>query len=173
MSDELVAAHREGVVQTAAVRASDFFGPGVVGSAYGSRFFDAIAKGRRAEVLGSPDTRHSITYVPDFGRALVAVAADPSAWGRAWHAPTAPAVTQRRIVEIAAGALDKRPRLRAVPAWQVPLLGLVVPDVKESVEMLYQFDGDFLVDSTEFEERFGFGPVALDASLALTVRAAG
>lgn len=173
MWDELLAAHAEDAVATAAVRASDFFGPGVVGSTFGKRFFDAIAKGRKAEVLGSPDALHSITYVPDFGRALVAVAADPTAWGRAWHAPTAAALPQRRIVEIAAEAAGKPPKLRAVPPWQVRMLGLFVPAVRESIEMLYQFEHDFVVDSSEFEQRFGFGPVPLDESLAQTVRAAG
>lgn len=57
---ELRHAHASGAVPTAAVRASDFFGPGVVDSVYGSRFFNAIAKGRQAEVLGSPTARHSI-----------------------------------------------------------------------------------------------------------------
>lgn len=171
MWEELLAAHDDGVVATAAVRASDFFGPGVVGSVFGSRFFDAIAKGRRAEVLGSPDALHSITYVSDFGRALVAVAADPTAWGRAWHAPTAPAISQRRIVELAADAVGVRPRLRAVPAWQLRVMGLFVPMVKESVELLYQFDDDFVVASDEFEERFGWGPVPLETSIASTARA--
>lgn len=171
MWGELLRAHQDGVVATAAVRASDFFGPGVVGSVYGSRFFDAIAKGRRAELLGSPDARHSITFVPDFGRALVAVAADPTAWGRAWHAPTAPAITQTQIVEIVAHAVDKPPRLRAVPTWQLRLVGLAVAEVRESIELLYQFEKDFLVDSSEFEQRFGFGPVPLEESLPQTVRA--
>ena len=171
MWGELLRAHNEGVVATAAVRASDFFGPGVVGSVYGSRFFDAIVKGRRAEVLGSPTALHSITYVADFGRALVAVAADPTAWGRAWHAPTAEAVSQRRIVEIAAHAVGRPPRLRVVPTWQLRLVGLAVPEIKESIELLYQFKSDFIVDSEEFEQRFRFGPVPLEESLTQTVRA--
>lgn len=171
MAVDLLQAHKDGVVATAAVRASDFFGPGVVGSVYGPRFFNAIVRGRRAEVLGSPSARHSITYVTDFGRALVAVAADPRAWGRAWHAPTATAVTQARIVEIAATAAGRSPRLRAVPAWQLRLLGIFVPEVRESIEMLYQFKHDFLVDSVEFEQHFGFAPTPLEESLARTVQA--
>lgn len=153
--DELLAAHNERTVPTAAVRASDFFGPGVVGSVYGTRFFDALAKGRKAEVLGSPGALHSITYVPDFGRALVAVAADPTAWGRAWHAPTAAAVSQRRIVEITAEAAGGSPKLRAVPTWQLRLMGLAVPEVKESIELLYQFESDFVVDSDESSSASG------------------
>lgn len=171
MWQALLDAHTNGTVPTAAVRASDFFGPGVVGSVYGSRFFDAIANGRRAEVLGDPDALHSITYVSDFGRALVAVAAEPNAWGRAWHAPTAPAVTQRSIVEIAATAINEPPRLRTVPPWQLRLVGLFTPMVRESIEMLYQFESDFVVDSTEFEQHFGIHPIPLDESIAETVEA--
>ena len=39
-----------------------------------------------------------MTDVRDMARALVAVAAEPSAWGRVWHAPTNPAKTQAETV---------------------------------------------------------------------------
>ena len=84
---DLLAAHRADRAQVVAVRASDFFGPGVEQSAFGQRFFGPIVDGKRAQVLGDPSTRHSATYLPDLAEAMVRVAADPAAYGRAWHAP--------------------------------------------------------------------------------------
>jgi nucleoside-diphosphate-sugar epimerase len=170
MWDSLADAHRSGRAQTAAVRASDFFGPGVEGSAFGDRFFDAIVAGKKAELLGDPDAAHSITYVPDLARAMIAVAADPASWGGAWHAPTAPAITQREIVEVAAAAAGTEPIVRVVKPWQLWALGIVVKPVREMIEMRYEFEHDYVVDSTAFEQRFGITPTPLTESLAETVR---
>jgi len=51
---ELLDAHRAGRVRAAAVRASDFFGAGVLDSAYGDRFFGPLVSGGKAQMLGSP-----------------------------------------------------------------------------------------------------------------------
>lgn len=169
MWDELAAAHQGGVVPTAAVRSSDFFGPHVVGSAFGDRFFPPLLAGRKAELYGPAERLHSVTYVPDLALALISVAADSTSWGRAWHAPTAPAQTMRRIVELAAQAAQVSPRSRTVAAWQLKLFGLFSAGAAETVEMLYEFTEDFVVDSSAIEARLDLTSTPLDSSLAETV----
>jgi len=169
MAKALAEAHTSGRVQTAAVRASDFFGPHVQSSAYGARFFPPIIAGKKAELLGDPEARHSITYIKDLAAALVAVASDPESWGRAWHAPTAPAVTQRQIVEIAGRAAGAEPKFKSVAAWQLRLGGLAIKAAKETVEMLYEFESDFIVDSSAFSTHFEISPTPLADSIAETV----
>jgi nucleoside-diphosphate-sugar epimerase len=166
---ELLDAHQSGRVRAAAVRASDFFGAGVRASAFGERFFAPLVSGGKAEILGSPRARHAITYVPDLAEAAVRVAEDPSAWGRAWHAPTAPAITQLALVEAAARAAGVPPAFVAVKPWQLRLVGAVAPAARETVEMLYEFERDFVVDSSALEIRFGRPPTPLDHALAETV----
>jgi nucleoside-diphosphate-sugar epimerase len=165
---ELLAAHQSGRVRAASVRASDFFGAGVEDSAYGDRFFGPLLSGGKAQVLGSPQARHSVTYVPDLARAAVHVAEDPSAWGRAWHAPTATAITQLALVEAAARAASVPPAYVAVKRWQLRLVGVFNPGARETVEMLYEFDHDFVVDSSAFETHFGQPPTPLADALAET-----
>ena len=172
MSEELVEAHRAGRVPTASVRASDFIGPGVDGSAYGARFVTPIVEGHKAQVLGRPEALHSVSYVPDVGDALVAVAADSTSWGRAWHAPTAPAVTQATLVELVATAAGTAPGFRRIPAVALRLAGLFEPGARETVEMLYEFEHDFVVDSSAFERHFGAAATPLDDAVAATVAAA-
>jgi nucleoside-diphosphate-sugar epimerase len=169
MWTDLLDAHRSGRVRVAAVRASDFFGTGVRDSAFGERFFAPLVSGGKAQLLGSPQARHAITYVPDLAEAAVRVAEDPSAWGRAWHAPTAPAITQLALVEAAARAAGVAPAFVAVKPWQLRLVGAVNPGARETVEMLYEFDRDFVVDSSAFETHFGQRPTPLDRALAETV----
>lgn len=169
MWTELEAAHLSARVNTAAVRASDFFGPGVDGSAFGSRFFDAVRAGKKVEVMLSAESLHSVTYVDDLAAALIDVGSEPTAWGRAWHAPTAPAVSQARLVQLAAELAGTRSTPREVPMWQLRLLGLFVKELHEMIEMGYEFEHDHILDSSEFETRFGARPTALEVSLAATL----
>jgi nucleoside-diphosphate-sugar epimerase len=169
MWGELLDAHQAGRIRAVAVRASDFFGPGVRDSAYGERFFGPLVSGGKAQVLGSPQARHAITYVSDLAEAAVRLAEDSSAWGRAWHAPTAPAITQLALVEAAARAAGVPPAFATVKPWQLRLVGAFNPGARETVEMLYEFEHDFVLDSSAFESRFRQTPTPLDRALAETV----
>jgi nucleoside-diphosphate-sugar epimerase len=171
MWDDLAAAHAAGRIRAAAVRASDFFGPGVHLSSFGERFFGPLVAGKPAGVFGDPDALHSVTFVPDLAEALVRVAEQPEAWGRAWHAPTAPAITQRELVGLAARAASVDPRIRIVRPWMLRFAGMFDPGAKEMVEMLYEFDRDFVVDSSAYERAFGATPTPLVDSIATTVTA--
>lgn len=166
---ELAEAHAAGRLPVAAVRASDFIGPRVQGSAYGERFVAPIVAGGKAEVLGDPGARHSVTYVPDLARTLVEVAADPSAWGRAWLAPSAPAVTQADLVALTAEAAGVDPRFRSIRRWQLRLVGRFVPEAGEMVELWYEFADDLVVDASETEARFGLEATPLGDAVTATV----
>ena len=75
-----------GKVKFAALRAPDFYGPGVGQSVLGDTGFGALAKGGAATLIGSPDTPHDFAYVPDFARAVVTLLEAPDdAFGQAWH----------------------------------------------------------------------------------------
>lgn len=171
LAAELAAAHTEGGLATAAVRASDFVGPGVAGSAYGERFVGPLVKGETADVLGEPDARHSVTYIPDLAETLVRAAERPAAWGRAWHAPSAPAVTQRELAALVAAAAGTEPKLRVLKPWMLRLVGRFNPAAGETVEMLYEFTADFVLDSSAAEQSLGLSPTPLADAAAATVAA--
>ena len=42
----------------------------------------------------------------------------------------------------------------------VRMIGLFVPIMKEMVEMIYQYDRDYVFDSSKFEKRFDFKPTS-------------
>ncbi len=169
MWHDLEAAHRAGRLRVLAARASDFFGPGVDGSAAGDRFFGALTKGKRVEVIGDPERRHTYTYVGDFGEAMVRLSEQPEAWGRAWHVPNAPTVTTRAFAERAAAIAGTDLRLRRIARWQLRLLGLAVAPIRETVELLYEFEEDFVVDHTAYAELLGDHATPLDDALTATI----
>ena len=170
--NELEQASSDGTLQMAVVRASDFIGPSVDGSAFGDRFFGPLAKGKAAQTVGDADALHSVTFVPDVAEALVRVAEDDGSWGRAWHVPSAPAATQRRLAEIAAASVGQRGGIKAAPVWMLRLLGLFVAPVRETIEMLYEFEEDFVIDSSAFTDHFGMGATPLEEALAAVMAGA-
>lgn len=169
MWGELVAAHEAGRLPVAAVRASDFIGPHVEASVYGERFFGPVVAGGKAELLGDPGARHSVSYVPDVAATLVAVAEDSGSWGRAWHAPTAPAITQAELVDRAAAAAGTPARYRRLARWQLRLVGRFVPEAGEMVELWYEFEHDHLVDWSDTAAHFGSTATPLAEAIGATV----
>ena len=166
---DLEAAHRAGRLQVVAARASDFFGPDVPASAVGDRFFAALVKGKPAVVIGDPDRAHTYTYAPDFAEAMVRLSETREAWGRAWHVPNSPTVSTRSFAERAAAVAGVTPRLRRVPRWQLRLLGKFQPQIGEVVEMLYEFEDDWVVDHSAYAALLGDHATPLDDALAATI----
>ncbi|WP_214411968.1 NAD-dependent epimerase/dehydratase family protein [Sphaerisporangium fuscum] len=171
MWTDALAAHQAGRVRVTEVRGSDFFGPGMSDqSIFGDRFIGPILSGKPVRVPGALDQPHSMTYLPDVARALATAAVDERAWGRAWHIPTAPALTVRQMAErLAALAGAPAPRLSTVPHWMLRAAGLVVPLLRELEETRYQFVRPFVVDSSAFETTFGVAPTPSDEVFKETI----
>ncbi|SDX21066.1 Nucleoside-diphosphate-sugar epimerase [Saccharopolyspora shandongensis] len=168
---DALARHQEGRVRVAEARASDFIGPGVTtGGHLAERVVPKLLRGRPVQVLGDPDAAHSWTYAPDVARALVRLAAEERAWGRAWHVPTAPPMSARQAVEeMCRIAGLSTPRVSAMPWWTLRAVGLVSPLVRELHEIRYQFDSPFVIDSSAYSEAFEEEPTPAAEALAKTV----
>jgi hypothetical protein len=57
-----------------------------------------------------------------------------------------------------------------LPRWMVRMAGLFNGIVRESVEMLYQNDSDYLFDSSKFDKAFGFRATSYSHGIRETVR---
>lgn len=170
MAEAALAAHRAGKVRVALARGSDFFGPHVLGSAVGERVFLPALKGRAASVGGRLDVPHSFTYIDDFGRAMVVLGDRDEALGRAWHVPNdQPEITQRQFVERIFAAIGAPAKVSAMGRTMLAIGGLFVPEARESVEMLYEFEQPFVVDSSRFETTFGLKATPLSESIPATL----
>ncbi len=173
MRAELVAgyleAHRAGRVQVSIGRAADFFGPRVLNSALGDRVFPAALRGKPMQLLGNVDLPHSYGYIGDVARGLATLGERDDALGSAWLLPVAPPVTQRAMAERIAAQLGQPPKFRTINKMAVRALGLVDPFMREFVEMFYQYTEPQIVDSSAFEQRFGYGATPLDEALAATI----
>lgn len=169
MTAELLEAHRAGRVDVAIGRASDYFGPGTTRSALGESVFGAALQGRRAQVMGDPDTLHSYSYTPDVATGLITLGSAPEAGGRVWHLPVVEACTTRRLVAQVYALSGHRPRLLAAGRTTLGVLGLVMPELREYRHTLYQFSAPWVVDDNAFRSAFGWRATPLAAALASTV----
>ena len=165
----LEAEWKAGNLKVTSGRASDFFGPFALGSQVGERFFGTLLAGKKAETFGNPNALHSYTYVVDFGEALVRLALDERSLGRAWHVPNAPAVTNAEFLARTAAIAGVPATSVRRSAFQLRLAGLFIPPAREVIEMLYEFEHDFVIDHSAYAAVFGDHATPLDESLAVTI----
>jgi nucleoside-diphosphate-sugar epimerase len=170
MSEELTQAHASGRVRVAIGRASDFFGPRVLTSAAGEQVFGRAVEGKSAQVAGDPDQPHTYTYMPDIGRGLVILGEREEALGQAWHLPSPETVTTREFVGTIFEEVGKPARVQAAPKILLRAMGLFNPGIRETIEMLYEFEEPFVVDHSRFERAFGGRATPLEQAIGETVR---
>jgi len=157
-------------VKVAALRAPDFYGPGVLLSHIGETGLAAIARGKPAMFTFSPDLPHDFAYVPDIGRAMVTlIDAEHDAFGQAWHMPCAPTLTTRQILAIGAARAGVRLRLRTVPGPLLALVAPFVPFLKELREMRFQWDRPYQVDASKWRRRFWSDVTPFEDGVAATM----
>ncbi len=169
MARELLEAHAAGRLRGTLARASDFYGPQVLGSALGDRVVPRVLAGKKVSVLGALDVPHSVSYMGDVANTLVTIAHDERAWGKPWHVPNAPAPTQREAVQAFANAAGTTVKVTAVPKLALSALGLFVPMMRELKETWYQFAEPWVTDSTLTEQTFGLRATPLEEGAAATV----
>jgi nucleoside-diphosphate-sugar epimerase len=173
MAAELLDAHRAGRVEVAIGRASDYFGPrGGAQSNLGDRVFPAALAGKTSTVLGDRHQPHTYTYIPDIGEGLAVLGEHPEAPGEIWHLPNDPRTrtTQELVDIIYRQAGQPRTRIRTVPPLLLRALALMNPVVRELLEMQYQFEEPFIVDSSKITTRLGVTATPLEQAVAETLK---
>lgn len=167
-----MAAHQAGRVRVVALRAPDFYGPGVAQSHLGDLALGALAKGKPAMLIIDPDQKHDFAYVPDIARGVISLLHAPDEdFGQAWHIPCAPIQTARTILALAEPHTGKPPKLTTLPMALLPLIGLFSPMMREMAEMHFQWDRPYEVDSRKFAARFWNDPTPFAEGVAATLKA--
>lgn len=152
-------------------RAADFYGPNTPLSFATVTVFHNLKKGKKAQWFLDAGKKHSMTYTPDAGKATAMLGNTNSAYNQIWHLPTDKnALTGKEFIEIAAKEFGVDPKFIVLKKWMIQMVGMFVPVVKESIEMLYQNEYDYLFDSTKFEKAFNFTPTSYKDGIAETVK---
>jgi nucleoside-diphosphate-sugar epimerase len=170
MAEQLRSLHEAGELDVVTARASDYFGPGgLEQSPLGELVIGKALAGKSAQVVGDPSQPHSYTYIPDAGRTMAELGTRADVGGEIFHVPNAPARSTREIVDMVGELLGTSVGVQAAPKLLVRAMGLFNPAVREVIEMLYEFERPFVVDSSKAEQRLGLAPTPLDEALATTI----
>jgi nucleoside-diphosphate-sugar epimerase len=170
ISTAAFAAHKEGVVRVTAARGGNFFGPWGTDSTMGARVFYPLLRGKPAQLIGRTDLPHTHTYVKDFGTALVILGEREEADGQAWHVPNdRPSMSQGELVRMFAEEAGVEPKMNSMGKFMMSIGGLFIPEARESVEIMYEFDQPFIIDSSKFEKIFGTRATPMREAIKETV----
>lgn len=159
MAKDLLADHAAGRLRVAIGRASDYFGPGGVGSALGEPVFAAALAGKPVRWLGPLDVPHTMSYLPDVARSLRVLGESDTADGRAWHLRAAEPLTAHAFTDLLQDALGRPIKLTATGPVGFWLASRFVPILRELRETRHQWQHPFISDATAFTTAFGQLPV--------------
>ena len=169
LAETILAAHAQGRIRAAIGRVPDFYGPGVRTSAVGEQFFTAVVAGKRVPWLGKLHVPHALSFVEDAARGLLVLGTHEQAVGQVWHLPTAQALTGRKYIALSSEVAEVSARPLAVSGLMLRILGLTNTVLRESVEMLYEFNEPFLVDGSKYTRAFGGTPTPHREAMRRTV----
>jgi nucleoside-diphosphate-sugar epimerase len=161
ISEMLLSEAKGGKLNALIARCADYYGTQSGTSLVHQLMIKNLAAGRSAMWFMSSSKIHSFTYAPDAARATALLGNTPEAFGQVWHLPTdSTRITIDDFVNMSAVELNVSPRIRVLPLFIIRILGLFMPVMKEMPEMIYQYDRDYLFDSSKFVKRFGIRPTS-------------
>ncbi len=135
-------------------RAADFYGPHATYSPFYISFLERMLQGKKPQSVATPNKLHTYANVSDLGRALVALALDPSTHGQAWHLPVGEPITVSEMLSIFNQEMGTNFKVSFLPPFMRKLLAFFMPPLKEVGEMLYQFESDYVMSFEKFKTHF-------------------
>jgi nucleoside-diphosphate-sugar epimerase len=147
-----------GNIKASIARAADFYGTDNLLGFLDIMVLDKFAKKQKAQWIGDVSKLHNFSYIPDMGKGMYLLGQKPESDNQIWHLPTAPPLTGKQFIEMAAKIYGVEPKYFAIKKFMMQLYGLFNKPVAELVEMYYQYDHDYIFDSTKFEKAFDVRP---------------
>lgn len=174
IADQLMNEINAGTLTALIARSADFYGP----SQYNNQILNEtviknLRQGKKANWLGSDQYKHSFTYTPDAGKATALLGNTEDAYGQVWHLPTAHhPLTGEEWIEAVAREMNVAPKKQVAGTTLVKILGWFNSTMRELSEMLYQYDRDYLFDSSKFDQRFDFKTTSYEEGIREIARSA-
>lgn len=159
---------QSGALTALIARAADFYGPGATNTFVHPMVFEKLRHGKKASWLCNDSVPHSMIYTPDAVRGTALLGNTDDALGRVWHLPTRDnPPTGREFIEMVAKNYGTSPSWQVLKPWMLKMVGVFNPLVRESIELLYQNEYPYIVDSSDFESRF-FRATSYDEGIRTT-----
>ncbi|MDB4919933.1 NAD-dependent epimerase/dehydratase family protein [Mucilaginibacter sp.] len=167
IANMLMDAAKAGTVRASIARGADFYGTDNMFGFVDIMVLDKYAKKQKAQWIGTPNKLHNFSYTPDMGKGMFLLGQHPESDNQIWHMPTAPAITGKQFIEMAARVYGVEPKYFAINKFMLWVYGLFQKVVMSVVEMYYQYDHDYIFNSDKFEKAFNFKPTSYEEGLKL------
>jgi nucleoside-diphosphate-sugar epimerase len=146
---------KKGKITAMICRAPEFYGPRNTLSGTNATVFDNIKKGKTLQVLLSDSVLRTLIYTPDAGRATALLGNTPDAYNQTWHLPCDNnRLNLKDFIALCSKVYGKELKYTILKPWLLKIVGLFNPFIKEIIELLYQWEQDYIFDSSKFVKRF-------------------
>jgi hypothetical protein len=88
-----------------------------------------------------------------------------SAYNQVWHLPTDKAYSANELVQKISVITDRPAELQVASRKFISLLKWFITAVKESEELLYQFENNYVFNSSKFQKAFHMKPILIQKGL--------
>jgi nucleoside-diphosphate-sugar epimerase len=150
-------------------RAPDFYSSVKAASVLMNTVYDNMVKGKTAQWFCKADKLHTFGYTPDLAKGTAILGNTASAVNQIWNLPTDRAMTGRQWVSLFAKEMNAKDKVMVVPAWMLKVIGIFSPIVGEIHEMLYQYETDYVFDSSKFLGAFDFKVITNEEGVKATI----
>ncbi|MBL7900085.1 MAG: NAD-dependent epimerase/dehydratase family protein [Crocinitomicaceae bacterium] len=138
-------------------RSADFYGPKNEKSFLIEVVYKKFLEKKKANWFMNANVKHSFTFTPDAAKATALLGNTDDAFNQVWHLPTDPnALTGKQMIELFGKEMNVDPKFSVLSMFMLKLAGIFVPLLREMPEMMYQYDRDYIFDSSKFDKRFDF-----------------
>lgn len=139
--------------QVVIAKSADFYGPGVATSVMSERFHKLVSEKNTFEWLGDASKAHSFTYLPDIPPALWELMHSSSVG--VYHLPTSHQnMSGLAIKQILERHTGKKLKVSQISKFYARILRIIIPPLRELIEMMYQFEEDYRFNSDKIQKEF-------------------
>ena len=79
-------------------------------------------------------------------------------------------MTGKEWIEAIAKEFGVKPRYQVLSRFMIRVLGIFIPVMKEMLEMMYQYDRDYVFNSGKFNREFDFQPTPYAEGIKAIIR---
>ncbi len=145
---------KDGNVKGLIARSADFLGPRATNSVFYVSFLERMLKGKAPQSFLFPNVKHTYANTIDLGKALVALAGDERCLGQVWHLPVGDPISVEEMNELFNDVMGTSYRVSFVSPFMQKVIALMMPILKEFIEMLYQFKDEYIMSDAKFRNHF-------------------
>ena len=144
-------------------RAPDFYGPDNEKSILIELVYKNLLKRKRPNWFIDATKKHSFIYTPDAAKATAILGNTPEAFNQVWHLPIDNnTLTGQEWIALFNKEMKTSKKVMVLPMFMLKLSGIFIPLMREMPEMMYQYDRDYIFDSSKFNSRFNFTPTTYE-----------